>query len=229
MRKAIILLCVFLINAPAYTQTPAHFSKILVELSSGKIGDTELIAIKRIREYTNAIVQVEYSSSKRENKKEYDLTILLGASGDSQELKSQWQKHPYAKEDSYLLHTSSKQPLTVMASGINKRGVLYAAYQLADLLKAEADISMLNTFFEPKIEQRYVSFGATTHGRRYYRPALYYQTLKELPRYGYNGVLIYPGGATPIGRQSSPVPKKSLANCIVILQISSNGKTGLKN
>jgi len=29
--------------------------------------------------------------------------------------------------------------------------------------------------------------------------------LKELPRYGYNGVLIYPGGGTPIARKSSPV------------------------
>ncbi|MDF3076456.1 MAG: putative periplasmic protein [Sphingobacteriaceae bacterium] len=205
MRKVLILLCAFLPTAAAYSQTSAHLSKILVELPGGKMGDTELIAIKRIREYTNAIVQVETSSPKKENKKEFDLTVILGTSGDSQELKNEWQKHASAREDSYLLQTSSNRPLTVLASGTNKRGTLYAAYQLADLLKAEADISKLNLYFEPKIQQRYVSFGATTHGRRYYRPALYYQTLKELPRYGYNGVLIYPGGGTPIGRQSSPV------------------------
>jgi hypothetical protein len=112
---------------------------------------------------------------------------------------------PNAKDDSYTVTTVSTTPLTVAAAGANERGMLYAAYRLADLLTAKADLSKLDLLVQPKVQKRFVSFGATTHGRQQYRPELYWKTLNELPRFGYSGVVIYPGGGTPIGRNASPV------------------------
>jgi len=99
----------------------------------------------------------------------------------------------------------SKSPLTVLVSGINERALLYASYHIADLIKSNESLLNLNLFYKPKVKDRYVLFGPTTHGRRYYRPGLYSQTLKELPRYGYNGVILYPESGTPFARSSSPI------------------------
>lgn len=205
-RPAVLLfLILFTISLDAFSFIPANITKILVEIPDGKLDDADIIAIQRIREYSNAIVHVESSPVKQGNRASYPLTIVLGTTGDSPELTREWQNHLSPKEDSYVVRSISENPLVILVSGQNERGILYAAYQLADQIKAGSDLSKLDMFFQPKITQRYVSFGATTHGRKHYRPALYYQTLKELPRYGYNGVLIYPGGGTPIGRRSSPV------------------------
>ncbi len=203
----ILLLTLFnLITAfVAYSKQSDNFPKILIEIPKGKPGQTLLKAIDRIREFSNAITNVVSINDKKEEENNYGLIIVLGFSESSPELQSQWQKHPSANKDSYLIKTISSQPLIIIASGLNERGTLYAAYHLADLLKSKADVLKLDLFFQPKVSQRYVSFGATTHGRKYYQPSLYYKSLKELPRYSYNGVLIYPGGGTPIARRSSPV------------------------
>lgn len=207
MKKAAILLLlfVFISNATVYSRQFNDIKKILIEVPGGRTGETGLIAIDRIREYSNAITNIVAAPAKKDERKKYDLTIVLGTSKDSPELKDQWKKHASAKKDSWLVQTVSVNPLVIMASGLDERATLYAAYHLADLLKAGADISGLQLFFQPKIVQRYVSYGTTTHGRRYHQPSLYYKNLKELPRYGYNGVLIYPGGGTPIGRRASPI------------------------
>jgi hypothetical protein len=201
----IFIFILALLPETAFSNKSGDISKILIEIPEGKTEETALIAIQRIRAYTGAVVNVSHTTVEESGRSKYDLTIILGAQDHSPELQSQWQKHSSAKEDSYLIHTITEEPLTIIVSGNNERGMLYAAYQLADLLKTKDDISALDLFFEPKIGERYLSFGATTHGRRYYRPALYYESLKELPRYGYNGVIIYPGGGTPIGRRNSPV------------------------
>ncbi len=150
MKKATIIFFLFIviINSFAYAYP---YTKILIELPNGKSEESRLIAIERMREYSKAAIHVTYNPSKKEEQNNYDLVIVLGLPKDSPELQSQWQKHPAAIKDSYIINSASAKPLIIMASGINDRGILYAAYHLADMLKAGADISRLQLFFQPKI------------------------------------------------------------------------------
>jgi hypothetical protein len=203
-KKAIsFFLFVFVMSTAAYSIE----LKILIEIPNEKAGETTLIAINRIRESVNSNIDVDvvYTSATNELRNKYGLSIILGDSKDSPELQHHWKNHSSAKEDSYLIYSISKNPLVVIASGVDIRGTLYAAYHLADLLKTDVDISNLKLFFQPKVSKRYASVSAITHGGRYYRPGLFYKSLKELPRYGYNGVFITPGSKSPIGRDGSPV------------------------
>lgn len=199
------LFLLVLLWTPVFSTPSGDISKILIEIPKGKAGDATTIAVQRIREYTNAVTNVSYTTVADKSRGRYDLIIILGTPEHSPEIQNQWKENASSKEDSYRIQTVRNEPLTIVASGVNDRGMLYAAYHLADMLKAKENLSSLDLFFQPKIAERYISFGATTHGRRYYRPALHYQSLKELPRYGYNGVIIYPGGGTPIDRRSSPI------------------------
>lgn len=166
------------------------------------------LAVERLKRCANVVEWVGIGGVRpREAHRSNELTIVLGNADASPELQARWKRHAAAREDSYLVATLSKEPLVVAASGVNARGTLYAAYHLADLLRGGADLSTLDAFFQPRIARRFVSFGATTHGRREYRPDLYWKTLNELPAFGYNGVVIYPGGGTPVGRRSSPIPE----------------------
>ena len=206
LRKTAYLISLFfvLLTKQVLAKADDAIKDILIEVPGGRTSETALIAIDRIREYSNAITHIAAYPAGKEVRAKFDLTIIMGVSGEMPELKGQWKNHP-STDDSWLLHAVSEKPLVLFASGINERATLYAAYRLADLIKSGADLGKTALFFEPKVVQRYVSYGTTTHGRRYHQPSLYYKNLKELPRYGYNGVLIYPGGGTPIGRNSSPV------------------------
>jgi hypothetical protein len=172
-------------------------TKVIVVVVSGgdTTGPTEA-ALARLKGLSTARVRVAPEDrSPRDH--DADLIVVLGVN-KSPRLSG-------AKDDAYAIATVSTAPLTVVASGVNERGTLYAAYRLADLIQAKADLSRLDLLVQPKVQKRFVSFGATTHGRQQYRPELYWKTLNELPRFGYNGVVIYPGGGTPIGRHAAPV------------------------
>lgn len=171
-------------------------ASILVAVLDGEETSQSTIAVDRLRAYSSAAIEVVYGDPENFSR-DADLVVALGV-GASSKLSS-------VKEDSYLVETVSQSPLTVLATGTNERAMLYAVYRLADLLRAKADLTGLNQFYQPRIGLRYLSFGATTHGRRVYRPELYWRSLHEMPRFGYNGVIIYPGGGTPIGRHASPV------------------------
>lgn len=162
------------------------------------------MAVDRLQEYGGFEADVIYGSESVTEGKA-GLTIVLGSANESTELQALWERHPTANADSYLIKTVSTEPLLVIASGIDPRGSLFAAYHLADLLRAKTDLFALDLVRSPRIGERYASFGATTHGRRNYDPDLHWKTLNELPSFGYNGIIIYPGGGTPIGRRTSPV------------------------
>lgn len=160
---------------------------------------TQAIAIARLEQMAGCAVKLFDKLSAMPA--DTDLRVILGVH-KSPRLEE-------AKPDSFVVETTSTDPLTVLVSGKNRRSTLYAVYRLADLLKAEADLADIKLFLQPKIAQRYVSFGATTHGRRFYRPQLYWKTLHEAPQFAYSGVIIYPGGGTPLGRRASPVATAS--------------------
>lgn len=189
----------------SYSNTVYKEYRILIEIKDAQPDDPTLIAIDRIERYSGALTAVVDLPATEKSRRQYDLTIMLGAKDDSPELQRQWEKHKNPKKDAWLVRSVTEDPLVIAVSGLDKRGMLYAAYHLADLLKAGSDVSKLDLYFQPKVDKRYLSVGTTTHGRRYFRPQMYSHNLNEMPRYGYNGVLIYPGGGTPIGRQTSPV------------------------
>jgi hypothetical protein len=163
------------------------------------------IAVERLQAYAGVSASVIYGGPPLSPAGGDGTTIVLGTASDSPELMQAWAAHPGAKADSYLIRTVKAGGTRIIASGRDARGTLFAAYQLADRLKAGADLDRLDVFRQPRIAERFVSFGATTHGRKRYVPEQHWKTLRELPAFGYNGIVIYPGGGTPIGRRSSPV------------------------
>ncbi len=170
------------------------------------------LCLDRLEEYAAATVQVAYGSAGVSRDAATGPMIYLGSINDAPTLQGAWAAHAGARADSYLIKTISRDPLTMIASGIDARGTLYAAYHLADLLRAKGDLSAVDIFREPRIAERFVSFGATTHGRKQYVPEQHWKTLRELPDFGYNGLVIYPGGGTPIGRRSSPIVEAADGN-----------------
>jgi hypothetical protein len=174
----------------------SDFNVIQVLVAKRDANSAMAVAAQRLEDYSAAKVEVN-SVDIPHRERDATLVVRLGVKLSP--------RLTGAPQDSYLVETVSQSPLTIVATGANDRGMLYAAYLLADLLKAKADLTDLDLLYQPKVEKRYVSFGATTHGRKVYRPELYWQSLHELPRYGYNGVVLYPGGGTPIGRHASPI------------------------
>jgi hypothetical protein len=185
-----------LIGAAGASNAADARTRIAVIAGGGEETALEAAALARLKELDFVRVSV-IPDDQAPSGHDADVVVVLGVK-KSPRLSS-------ARGDAYVVETVSTAPLTVLASGANERGMLYAAYHLADLLKAGADLRGLDLLYQPRVQQRYVSFGATTHGRQQYRPELYWKTLNVLPRYGYNGVIVYPGGGTPIGRQASPI------------------------
>lgn len=182
--------------------SPVHASETRIVIPGPQTPAIK-IAVDRLQEYGGAKADVLQgripdNASKRER------TIVLGTAKDSPELEREWNRGP-AKPDSYLVKTISTKPLVIVASGIDQRGVLYAAYQLADLLRAETDLSAVDIFRQPRVAERYATFGATLNARKWFVPDQHWRTLNEAPAFGYNGIVIYPNAGTPIGRRASPV------------------------
>jgi hypothetical protein len=203
------------LSASDVTTTPApdlvvtnDLSVLSIEIADrDRVAGTVQVAIDRFGAESGMISNVTNFPAKAEERQANSINVVLGGT-EIDALKKEWAAHPDARPDAYLIRTVSTSPLVIYASGNNARGTLYAAYALSALIKERADLSALRIYREPLVAQRYASAGATTHGRKYYRPDLYNRTLNELPRYGINGILVYPGGGTPIGRKASPVLEK---------------------
>lgn len=203
-RAGVRLVAWLLAGSGALQGAGAPVARLHIVIPAGPAMPVAKIAVERLQEYSGTSVQVSHGSSVAPAGPD-TLTIVLGAASDSAELQRIWTAHPAARPDSYLIKTVAVNPTTLVVSGIDARGTLYAAYRLADRLKARSEVATLDEFRQPRIAERFVSFGATTHGRRNYAPEQHWKTLKELPGFGYSGMIIYPGGGTPIGRRSSPL------------------------
>ncbi len=204
MRLTTILLAVLCVM-PLRASTANGRPTVRIVVAEAMPDSDSHVALDRLQQYGGFTAELILTSSPKIAGSTSGLTIILGTPGDLAELQKQWAAHASAKPDSYLIKSVSAAPSVIIASGIDRRGTLYAVYHLADILRAQTDLSELDIFRSPRIAERYVSFGATTYGRRYYKPEQHFKTLKELPSFGYNGIIIYPGGGTPIARRSSPV------------------------
>ena|GEM_PF-1691626 len=157
------------------------------------------LAVKRLR--SKSPIRFDLVDGVRDNRtdpKNYDLTIILGVTGDNKELAQGWTGERPTNEDAWALKTISTNPLVIVATGNRPRAVLYAVWALADKIAAGEDVSAINMQETPRLDKRYAVVCGTAYGGFGFdtpvnRHTLYMATVDELPRYGINGVFLCPG------------------------------------
>ena len=162
-------------------------------------GVTMNLAVERLR--SKSPIRFDLVDGARDNRtdfKNYDLTIILGVTGDNKELAQGWTGVRPAQEDAWALKTISTAPLVIVATGNRPRAVLYAVWTLADKLAAGDDISVLAEQHVPCVDKRYAMIAGTAYGGFGFNPpinrhTLYMADIDEMPRYGLNGVFLCPG------------------------------------
>jgi len=170
------------------------------------VSPTLSIAVSRLCAYGGNF-DVLYGDPKKYDVRQWDLIVLLG------DCTVPWIKEQLPKTilldttDAFAVATVKDQPLTILTVGNSIRSILYAAYCLADKLKAGEELNSLHINRSPLIEDRIVSVTSTVLAGIEYTPGLFYKTVNELPRYGYTGITIIPGGqcGSPVSRDEFPV------------------------
>jgi hypothetical protein len=102
------------------------------------------------------------------------------------------------KDDAFTIKSIKNDPLTIVGAGYNARGTMYAAYKIGEMIEMGSSLDNIDQLYTPKIDDRIVylkydvSEGVATKppqsGRR--RQKLTSKSLKELPLYGVNAVLM---------------------------------------
>ncbi len=165
-------------------------SQCLLEIT-GEENSVLRIAADRIHQYFPGIVDVVHHIAGKEERSNYDLSIILGRYEDCAEIAALWENDKPNDGDAFIVQTVAKKPLTLAAIGIGDRGTMYAAYHVAELLEREANLDNEETRREPIIKKRCAWTDMRTHGwmwRRALQPSVFTRTLAELPRYGINSV-----------------------------------------
>jgi len=192
------------------------------------------LAVKRLRSLSP--IRYDLVDGVRDNRtdfKNYDITIILGVTGDNKELAQGWTDERPTNQDAWALKTISTDPLVIVATGNRPRAVLYAVWALADKLSMGDDISSLAMQEVPRVDKRYAAVcgvaWAFAGDPPVFSPAaadmnnrhtMYMSTIEELPRYGINGVYLSPGmWRTAVGPGMVPPP----------VSISDNGKVSVND
>ena len=138
---------------------------------------------------------------------DYAMTIVLGVTPTAPAtaktnphnklLTQAWSGHrpdPATNDEAWALKTISTKPLVIAATGNRPRAVLYAVWELADLIAMGKDLTALNRVETPKLPKRYTVIGAhspaSPPGHPQNRHTLFMTELDELPRYGINGIYL---------------------------------------
>ena len=166
-------------------------------------GDAGLLdkATDRIREYGGRF-DIFHGEIPEPARSRYGLVIVMGALGSRPELDGLYAGPKELAPDAYIVKTIGSGPDTVAVAGVGMRGVLYAAYCFADLVKTGANLQDIDICRSPLIPERYAFLSGCAYWKNQFKPGLFYKTLHEMPRYGYNGVIIFPGEGcgTPVGK-----------------------------
>ncbi|MCL2646367.1 MAG: hypothetical protein FWD61_05085 [Phycisphaerales bacterium] len=165
-------------------------------------------AVERLCDYGGNF-DILHGDPSEHNLGKYDLVILLGDTETSwvrDRLPGDTTK-TLGTKDSFAVVTLRDQPLIVAATGNGPRGMLYAAYRLADMLKVQDSLKGLRVVKTPLVPERVALVTPTVLGGEEYKPGLFYRTMRELPRYGYTAVQIIAGGqcGTPVARNAHPI------------------------
>ncbi|MCL2159881.1 MAG: hypothetical protein FWH48_10775, partial [Oscillospiraceae bacterium] len=158
--------------------------------------NTFVLAARRLCEYGGEfdILHGEPSEHCDGKADKWELVILLG------DKEMPWIKNNLPETarledpDSYAVVSAGGSPLAITLAGGSPRGALYAAYCLADILKSGDELCNLSILRSPKINLRYAIVTSTIMAGLYFVPGLFFKTLHELPRYGYNGIIVGSGG-----------------------------------
>ena len=160
---------------------------------------TMALGIDRIRSFYNGTADIADDIPDVPEQHPYELIIVLGTVNSSQVTREVWQNCDAGDGDCYIVRTISQDPLTMAVTGMGQRGTLYAAYRMAELLETKVDLSSIDIKRIPEVKWRYAFVQPATHQDRFHRPDLFVTSLRELPRYGFNGIMMSPGAtaATP--------------------------------
>ncbi len=175
-------------------------AKGLIEMRNDDYPVVLTHAVERLRANSPIPLDLSCSPDPHVNPELYEFTIVLGVTGNDPDLEKAWNGNIPDSQDAWALKTLSKSPLTIALTGKRPRGVLYAAYRLADDMKLGRDLGALNETHVPLVGEREAwvtstaSVGGAGLASRY---SQYTSTLNELPRYGLNGVMIVPGHLSP--------------------------------
>ncbi len=82
-----------LISFTSFSSPSNDIATILVEIPGGKVSDAGTIAVKRIREQTNAVTNVSYTTVPNNSRAKFDLIIILGTPEHSPEIQNQWKEN----------------------------------------------------------------------------------------------------------------------------------------
>ena len=163
----------------------------LVEVASSSESSMVRIGVDRIRDYFPGTVDIVHRRCDDSQRSRYDLVVIMAAHGEREEVDAAWGDDPPGDGDAFLVKTVGKAPLVVAAGGVGCRGTMFAAYRLADLMEMQADLSSVDIRLTPRVPYRYGWIDRWTHAwTAIYQPTVYGRTLKELPRYGVNGVFL---------------------------------------
>ena len=163
--------------------------KCLIELPRGRESSMVRIGIERIRDYYPGTVDVVHIACDAETRSHYDLVVIMAKPGERAELDAAWGADVPADGDAHLVKCVSADSLVLAVGGVADRGTLFAAYCLADLMKVDADLASVDVLRKPVVPHRYAWADRWTHAwSATYQPTVFSRTLKDLPRYGVNGV-----------------------------------------
>jgi len=192
----------------------------LIEVA-GAASSMTRIAVDRIRELAPGPVDVIHGQAADGQRGRYRAVFVLGTPDDRPELDDAWGEERPASGDAHLLKSLGGQPPVVAVSGIGPRGTMYAAYRLANRLAADggederAALAGLDVRRVPRVERRLAFLSAGSHGGEFFRPMLFRRSLRELPRYGFNGVLLIPSAYHGTAAGRGPLPLETLDGRVV--------------
>ena len=164
-------------------------SSCLVEVAASSVSSMVQIGIDRIRDNYPGTVDVVHRVCDAAERAHYDLVVIMAKHGERDELDAVWGDEVPTDGDAHLVKCLNADPLVLAVGGVADRGTMFAAYCLADLMKVNADLAAVDVLRTPVVPHRFAWADRWTHAwSGIYQPTVYSRTLKELPRYGVNGV-----------------------------------------
>jgi len=161
----------------------------LIEVAASSAGSIVRIGMDRVRDHFPGAVDIVHRQCDEPERSRYDLVVILANHGEKGELDAAWAGSVPADGDAFLVKAVGTAPLVIAAGGVADRGTMFAAYYLADLMTVDADLATVDVLRKPVVPHRYAWADHWTHAwSGTYQPTVYARTLKDLPRYGVNGV-----------------------------------------
>jgi len=109
--------------------------------------------------------------------------------------------------EGYRIKTLRTKPVVLEVAASSHRGLLYGLYRVGELVQSSQPLAGLNLQAVPKVPHRLAELDAMVGWEKHFRPGMFWQSVREFPRLGLNGVFIIPGklGGSPVGQVPLPL------------------------